>query len=115
MVIGYPDVSKDFPKLIKTLSSLNDNFDYWDDFVVKIYENANNPKFELQSYFRNVDWVHLDKPYPTCPELEDDWMFVKNRYVTHIQETTFKVNQEKLSSSPLREYVEDKKLPNLIS
>lgn len=115
MVIGYPDVSKDFPKLIRTLASMSNEFDYWDDLIAKIYKNANNSKLNLQSYFKKVHCVHLDRPYPTCPDIEDDWMFLKDRYVNDVRDSTFKVDHERLNSSALRKYADDENLPNLVS
>jgi hypothetical protein len=119
VVISYPDVSKDFPKLVRTLGTTFSEgiFDYWDDLVLKIYQNAENPNLDLQTYFKKVQWVHLDKPYPTCPELESDWAFLKDRHVFLVDEkqTKYKVDKEILLGSSLAEYAENKELPSLVA
>lgn len=113
MPIKYPDVSQDFPKLIKTLSTL-EKFDFWDDLVMEIYKNADNPKVNLKSYFKNIRWIHLNKRYPTCPEFTSDWSLIKDIYVTRIGGTNYKVEKDELLNSPLKEYVEDNSIPDLL-
>ncbi len=116
MPISYPDVSKDFPKLIKTLSTLeNEEFDYWDDLIMGIYKNSENPELNLQSYFKNIRWIHLNKPYPTCPEITSDWSLIKDLYVKHLEGTKYKVKKDELLNSPLKEYAEDSQLPSLLT
>ena len=115
MVIKYPDVSKDFPKLIRTLASLETDFDYWDDLVMKIYQNSDKPGLNLESYFKKMHWIHLEKPYPTCPEIEDDWLFLKNRHIKHVGGTKYRVDLQSLLNSPLKEYAINEDIPNLIT
>lgn len=111
MVIGYPDVSKDFPKLVKTLAYLEE-FDYW-DLVLRIYQNSNNS--HLETYLSKFEWIHLDKPYPCCKELEDDFAVLENTYVKFKEGTKYSIDVNSLTSSPLSSYVKDETIPTLIS
>ncbi len=116
MPISYPDVSLDFPKLIRTLASFKkEEFDYWDDLVVGIYNNRKNKSLNIQSYFKKIQWANLDKSYPTCPEISSDWFFIKDRYVTNVGGTRYKVEKDALMSGPLNEYAKNEKIPILLN
>lgn len=114
MPIAYPDVSRDFPKLIKTIATL-DEFDFWDDLIMGIYKNAENPALNLQSYFKSIRWIHLNKPYPTCPEITSDWSLIEDIYVTNVEGTKYKVEKDALFNSPLKDYAVDKSIPSLLT
>jgi hypothetical protein len=105
--------SRDFPRFIKTLYLVK-NFEYW-GLVTEIYKNAEKAK--TQDYFnRGVTWVHLDRPCPTCPELENDWRLVKDLFVTPVEgkRTDYTVNEKELLDSPLKEYATDDSIQPLI-
>ncbi len=116
MPVSFPDVSYDFPNLIRTIASLEKSeFDYWDDLVMGIYKSSRENKSKLKSYFKKTNWIHLDKPYPSCPELTNDWSFIKDRYVTRVTGTRYRVEKNALHSGPLKQYAENKKIPNLLA
>lgn len=116
MPIKYPDVSRDFPKLIKTIATMKKKeFDYWDDLIMGIYQNSRKSKTGTESYFKKLHWIHLNKPYPTCPEITSDWSFIKDRYVEHVIGTKYRVNKDLLLSGPLKEYAMDENIPSLLS
>lgn len=116
MPISYPDVSYDFPKLIRTLGTLEKEvFDFWDDLIMGIYENAENPDLNLKSYFKSIRWIHLNKPYPTCPDITSDWSLIRDIYVTNVGGTKYKVEKEALFNSPLKEYASDEHIPSLLT
>jgi hypothetical protein len=114
VVIKYPDVSKDFPKLIRTLGLMETKFDYWDDLVMNIYKNSQEGRIHLESYFTTLRWVHLNKRYPTCPDLENDWSYAKDSILKNVRNTKYKVDKEKLQNSPLNEYAIDPAISNLL-
>ena len=116
MPIKYPDVSKDFPKLVRTLAQMGDRiFDYWDDIFMGIYSNSERPELKMEAYFqKGLTWVHLNKPYPISRELESDWDLIEGRYVKRVEGTKYKVDVEALLKGPLREYALDERLPNIL-
>jgi hypothetical protein len=110
MVIKYPDVSKDFPRLVRTLGTLHYAFDYW-ELVEKIYQNHH--KKNLKSYFHSLRWFHSDKPYPISEDLEADWEFLKDGVVQHVRDTIYRVDHEYLKDSALSEYAYDGRIKTL--
>lgn len=117
MPIKYPDVSKDFQKLIKTLANLDvTDFDFWDDLTMGIYKNSHKPKTKIESYFKGkIVWFHGGGRFPTCPELDHDWSLIDGTYVQHTTGTRYKVNKEALLNGPLKEYATDGKIPVLFT
>ncbi len=114
MANQFPDASIDFPKLVKSLASLpNGEIDYWNDIVIGIYKNRHNYPNNIESYFKDYRWVHLDKPYPSCPRLEGDWEIIERQFITYIKGTRFKINHYRLSSC-FKKYIEDGGIPLII-
>ncbi len=108
---GLIGLSHDFPKLVKALANTTEEFDFWDDLVQNLYKESLKGKF--QDYFKKTIWVHLDKQYPYCPDLEDDWGFLEGRYVINTRSTKYKADRDKMLDSPLKEYINDTKIPIL--
>lgn len=109
---GLLGLSEDFPKLVKILANTEKDFDYWNDLVQKLYEKVDQGTF--RSYFKNMVWVHLDKQFPSCPELENDWGFMRDKYVTNLEGTKYRVKREEMLHSPLKEFIEDASIPILV-
>ncbi len=58
--------------------------------------------------------IHLDKPYPTCPEITSDWAFIKNMCIKQVKDTKFIVDTKALLEGPLQSYAKDERIPILI-
>ena len=108
---GLIGLSEDFPKLVKTLAQTEKEFDFWNDLVEKLYENSKKGNYE--SYFKKIIWVHLDKQYPSCPDLENDWEFLEGRYVNNTEGTKYRVKHKQMLESPLKKYIKNESIPIL--
>ncbi|MDQ4072993.1 MAG: hypothetical protein M3162_01675 [Thermoproteota archaeon] len=114
MAYQFPGATGDFPKLVKSLAGLPDGeIDYWNDIAVGIYKKRHNYPKSIESYFKDYHWVHLDKPYPSCPKLEGDWEIIERQFITYVKGTCFKINHYRLISC-FQKYIEDSDIPSIL-